>query len=891
MAASTSKSKLYDFLKGYEACSYTGSSLKEVQSSLFELLTDEIALHPLSDEEQFLAQNAIQSAFHSADSYITKFYRRMGSVKPENSLAVKEIADKAKEDSKALSHLLSLLLQGQTTPMECLGVGIVNSSNAVQSTMDICDKCPYYLKGFCILYSLQDDDSNNLFAELFNFKLGETRYLALSLLKLANGLLSIPSININNLSDYYMLFNHLLSLSKAFELMNPSGEARQIQIDETKELLTRKPLDAEAESYKRYESVLKEVFADIVDGKKAYIQDIKNALQVNKEFIHSKYDPERDPYYSLKGTGQSLFTHQHMSAISSIYELDLFADQFKEFDDFVGFNSPYKTKESSLDIERDKIFGIRTILINNPGKFKGRIIHIFDNPLQDRANYIHRRLKAVLDSMQCDCTANQDKGREFLRRETLTWNLTASADRPGIYNFDFSNATDTLDQHFQYLVLEFVFGTEIARFWDKVSKLRKYMKNSDGSYEGYDQNCGQPQGGLGSFDSFALAHHFIFLMDMKLAGMEDNRATDFYRVLGDDSTCNTIEPEYEYFNDEVIVKDEKDISRSILEMQHFDICKHFAGFIINYDKSESAHWNSEEAKLDFAKVTYRNGKFFSPLPFRLAMRYSHSTSAKLACAIWRGERRESHCREFMDQVLARIDDTTITSIVKSGLLPFLEPFQDSSIKFHTSWLSRTRYAITIAHLTMCLSFLTLDDRKRDFNYENDVDQGFIDLFKGTNISLDELADLPSNHKIWSVLELNSNFVHLLRQVYALEDANIDDKILALLISPLNRDIGETQWLLDELLELADTSRMLRLAKSNPDADISTIFPDVPTNYVRELTKFSNQFMSRGIAKKPREEAVLLESIKSILVSLDEILGYVHPVLVEKSPATPITERS
>lgn len=872
MATST-LSKLYGYLKGYETSCYTGAPKSEVANSIFELLADELSVL-FSDTDQALLKQIQNKIAKQVDAYLTKYFERMRKLK--TSIIVRDVADKAKADSSQLSKLMSLIVQGESKPMDCLGIGIM-STNTVKSVRDICDGCPYYLKHrFCILYqnSVEDEEDTQLDAELFDFKLPESVHLALAMLMLANSLITNLGVDLNKLTTYYMLFNHILVCSKVFELMNPSGEARQEQIDNAKSLLTCAPLDRNSDSYQKYLNVLYSVFEDVREGKKPYIKAMSRALIRNKEFISSPYDPEEDAYYSLKGTGQSLYTGIHESIVSSSLEVDYYRDLFNEFDAKVGFVSHYKDK-GDLDITQDLIYCIRTIMINNPGKFKGRIIHIFDNPIQDRANFIQRRTKSILASLLNDSTVEQDNGREFLRLKTLEWAVENSADKKiGIYNFDFSNATDTLDQYFQWEVLNFIFGPEVANFWDTVSKLPKYIQNVDGTYERYDQSCGQPQGGLGSFNAFALAHHFIFLMDMKILGFEHYTADEFYAVLGDDSTCNSIEPEIDYYDPEDPQYDSEGISRSSIEMLHMDICTQFAGFKVNYSKSESAHWDSLEAKLDFAKVTYRNGQFFSPIPFRLAMNYGKSHDAQLAVAIWRGERNEVNATKFMDLILRKVNNTTVTAIVKCGLLPYLEPFTDKSIEFNNAWLARVRYCSTVSHLNMMLACLTIADHTRDWADIDTFDRALSLLFTPKQIEL--ANDTDPNHKVFQVIERNEEILSLLKNIYSFEDQ--DDQILALLLSPLSASFANNDEFVDQLISLSRTSKILKLASKDSSVDVSTVFPDFDSNYSLQMRRFANQFVTRGIAKKPREEVVLFRSVLREMNQLDDLLGYVFPVI-------------
>lgn len=851
--------KLYDYLKGYETVGFTGSSKATVLKSLVDLIELESEMLQINPD---LLQPILSVLKSDMDLFLTKFYDRMHNQK--DHLKVPLMAEKAKADSSALSALVSLLLSGANCPMEdCFfsplaKAGEVDTDHAI----DLSINCPYYVKNkFCMIYSLESDD--NIYLEAIRFQLPEYKYLARACLRLFHFLLKELGVGLQNIIQFHMIFQYLITASKVYELMNPTGSARQVYIDSALECLTQEPLDRSSEKYQYYLGVLHDVFQDIRAGDKPYIQDISNALQRSDEFVKSKYKPSGDDYLSMKGTAQKKNTRVKYSLVSSAFEIDQYADQFKLYDDFVHFESHYR----SHDDTDQKIMSVRTILINNPGKFKPRIIHIFDNPLQDRCNYIHRRLQAILDGMDCDCTRHQDDGRTFLKNVTLEWAVSRDIEKPGVYCFDFSNATDTLDQGFQGEVLNFIFGPEVAHFWDQVSKLDKFIQFSDGSYHRYTQHCGQPQGGLGSFPAFALAHHFIFLMDMKLLGFEDRKPTEFYRVLGDDSVSTSMDPEIDFFDPNDPWIDGDGIPRSSIEELHFDICQEFAGFKINFSKSESAHWTSQEAKLDFAKVTFRNGILFTAIPFRLAMNFSKSYNSQLAVAIWRGERNDPKARSFMDLILKRSPSPDLAMIVKSGIVPFLDPFKEPGLMLNPSWESRVKYACALSHLTNGLTFMSLTDSERADPRGDTFTRAFSSLFSDRQMTA--LDSVDPNHKVFRVIEENYQILELLSRIY--EEIDPDERFWILACSPLGEDTMSGP-MFDCLYDLAKTNDLLRKAKANPAVDVSQVFPDFDMKFMRSLQQLSGKFLTRGITKKPREEAMILRNILDIMEAVSDILG-------------------
>jgi hypothetical protein len=791
-----------------------------------------------------------------------------------------ELADLSKKDSSSLSDLLSAIMTGATREIGTLAICPVKSEQ-IATIIDICnDKCPYYLNHkFCILYDFIDNEDGDTDYRFINFHLQEYKYLAHAMVILSSHLVRKDGISVNGLVHYHMLFEFLITMGKIFELMNPSDEIRQKYLDEAEEMLTSEPLNVDDEDYQFYDNILQEVFDDITEGKKAYIRDMRYAIDQTGEFIHSKFNPRYDYYTSLKGTAQSKYTKISKSLISSVLEVDINKDKYSEYDEHIGYISYYPSKDLDFNGE---IPTTRTILINNPGKFKPRIIHIGDNPTQDRCAYIHRRLKRLLHFLPEDSTEDQERGRSFLQRLTAEWFLEQDKlQKRGIYCFDFSNATDTLDQHFQHRVLEFIFDPIVANFWDKVSQNDKYIQIVQGGYKLYHQTCGQPQGLLGSFDAFALAHHFIFLMDMKLLGLEEHSAKEFYSILGDDSVCNSIAPEFEYFPPDNRQQDEVGIQRSDVELVHFRICEKFAGFKVNYDKSDSTHWDSGEAKLDFAKVTYRNGRLFTPIPFRLAMNFSSGQSAKLAVAIWRGDRRDPYAKDYMDLILESCDPI-IGYIVKSGQIPYLDQFKDDSLIYNESWLARLRYATAVVHLSMALCFSVVEDRERDkapfdlfertinqfFLKENSKGKSYVDTQLKQRV-LNQANNVDPRHKFFMIMEENADIINLMHDIY--DQNSLDDKYLTLACSTLGEEFLQDQ-LFDCLYNLGTVRKTMILAKTNPEVDVSQVFPDFNKEMSRKLIQFSEKLMTRGIAKKPREKVSVLNGEISLLGELDGILG-------------------
>jgi hypothetical protein len=363
-------------------------------------------------------------------------------------------------------------------------------------------------------------------------------------------------------------------------------------------------------------------------------------------------------------------------------------------------------------------------------------------------------------------------------------------------------------------------------------------------------------------------------MDMKIMGFEDYDSVDFYRILGDDSACCSIVPEISIFSPGEQVTDKEGILRSDLEMIHFDICENFAGFIVNYDKSDSCHWDSDEAKLDFAKVTFRNGKLFSPVPFRLAMSYSKSLESRLAVAIWRGDRQDTSCVPFMDQVLTGVKPE-IVDLIKCGEIPHLKAFADNRY-YNDSWLARVRYAVAHSYLSAALAFCCIKAEARNNMKSDDVfDRALRSLF--TRKLLDKVDNVDPNHKSMLVVYRNAQVIDMIKQVYGYDD--FDERFIAFCYTSIGTKAIDG-GLFEILYELATTSDLIRRAKSSDKVDVSEVFPDFDYRYSKKLKELSDSTLILGSTRRPREVTEIFKSIFVTLEDMDLALGSLPRVRLE-----------
>jgi hypothetical protein len=800
---------------------------------------------------------------------------------PSDSLKVKSLAEQSKKSFKQLEDLVSKVLSVDSCPLEQIGFMNV-TDNATPK--DICNQCPWYLTNqkHCIMYL--PINSEEFEFQILQYSVCEYKYLELAILKLVYYLYNKQNVKLSLMNIHHDLFTCILSCGHIYELMNPTGEAREEYIQSTLDLLRSERLDYSTEDYQNYLSLLHEVFNDIQSSRLPYIQEMRSALNSLSSFLHSKFDEDRDYYYSMKGTGQNGYTKEGCSLQSSAFEVDVHKKdpRVATFDRFIGYESHYSVAPDY------PITTIRTIAINNPSKFKTRIIHIADNPLQDRCNWLQHRLSVFLDKLKSDSTTRQDQGREFLRNLTLKWYVTGNIqERIGIYCTDFSNATDTIDQKFTHEVLTFIFGTpEIADFWDYCSELDKELCHADGTKEVYHQESGQPQGLLASFDIFALCHHFLFLMDMKENGLENRLASEYYRVLGDDAIYNTIVSELNYIDHEDPLHDDAGIERSSLELSHFDKCCKFAGLIINYDKSNSTHYDSFEAKLDFAKVTYRNGELFSPIPFRLAMRYSQSFDDMFAVLLWRADRGDiDKALKQLDIALSVIDESKRSlyyDIIRCGEIPYLDQLADRR-EYPPDWINLLRYSIGMSLLTVGLASVIETDRSKSQHGFDLIDESLDTIF--TPSQKLRIDNIDPNHKLMVLLETNARVVQALHDIY--NENDFDDRFMAMIVSSLFQDENEEiTWLVYELARVKNL--LYQVLKSDRPIVAEFGLPTLGStrDLQKDLRQFSNRFFTRGVTKRPRESAQMLRKIIDLMSEYSTVVAMLQEQNSEALQAKP-----
>lgn len=498
-----------------------------------------------------------------------------------------------------------------------------------------------------------------------------------------------------------------------------------------------------------------------------YLEEMVSAIVSVWRYCHSPFE-DRDYYIAstsdaasipeLKGPGSK------MSIIKSILEID--PCDGCEFDEATGYTSHYNKRYKPKNARFPWVI---TIHIPNPGKYKTRAIHLALSAIQDRCNYIHHRLAALLSRLPSDCTREQTRGISFIL--TLTDPYRREGQAYSILAYDWSNATDRLLQKFQEDCLGLVFDEKVVKFWHSVSSCEKIFKFKDHGERSYHQANGQPQGLLGSFEAFALAHHIMMLVTMYMSHRTEYRASEFYRVLGDDSVLTSIST---------------DLTNEVGEC-YCQVC-HWANVKVNRTKSTEILAYNSNALIEFAKVYAYNGEYFSPVPFRLATQCGKPSCDyySFAAALWmqrHGGNRKNWISGLIDKYYPKQEENKIArNILFSG---FIKSYADLGPEFQDIEMLQSDYALfcTLGYLyssiksSFCYSMLS-DKAKEKLGsktIKEEIDALEALLPKDLEHLLDRLED--NDHKFLIALQANQDREDLIKALF--NDLNSDQcKLLA-----------------------------------------------------------------------------------------------------------------
>lgn len=586
------------------------------------------------------------------------------------------------------------------------------------------------------------------------------------------------------------LANHILSIGRLYQLFNPSKTELDEEVISLKEMLEATDKGGENSPYhvvcleevkalfedcRRYTSLkakaaLGDQHARDEMNKIIYCRDFANALEKFRKIDWTFTD--EDWYCSNKSSPSRNKKYKDLKAslLKSGFEYDPFIGC--AFDQLTGYPSGYLSEEEAIKLGTT-VMEAMTKEITNPSKCKGRGIHLLFNAAQDRMNLIHRRLIKLLELLVEDCTKHQNRGVDFIKSKS-----SASKRKKGGYNLyasDFTNATDTLSQQVQELVLSEICPPEVVEFWHVIASMPKrlhlYGKRS-GEWPLFTQNSGQPQGALGSFDAFAIVHHVIMLCTMRSTGRSGMKAEDFYRVLGDDSAICTITSDRNCPTLEAL--QDKDFNpvwgRSVLD--NYFILSLWSNFKVNFDKTTVVRSDDPVALIDFAKVTVREGKTFSPIPVRLFyFAIGKSESDLLPGFLWNADHEGwVKFQPLRDKISSISDrpDWFLDSLYFSGVIPCFKniTIEDDSRDEVTEGRVALSYIVATIQQNIVFSFLPDSVKEamvREFDLKKSSYEAFVQSSKRARGQFEDLlTHLSSDHKIVYALVRNSEIEDCIR---------------------------------------------------------------------------------------------------------------------------------
>ena len=471
------------------------------------------------------------------------------------------------------------------------------------------------------------------------------------------------NIMIRVLRDYtcdigqkYEYLRVLASVSAIYNDIRPNKQEILSQEKEAIERLSQKPIITDFKTFiqKAQEegTVQREMYKTIktisrlADSSKTISQiprlyrDIVGAVrQLRAKFPDVNYDKANEPNYSFSSCGLYLEmkngkTQSIPALLASAYEEDWAKDYVPQFDNLTGFDLEYGQLREQV---AGKVTSFKELSISiEQKKFARRIIHITNNCVQDRLNFYHRRIAYLLKKMTCDCTFNQSKGIEFIRR--------ATEDKShNIYCLDWSKATDTMLSEVQGLVIKELvlhhYGDDRANIliscWLKLVRMQMTFKHNDGSYTKFYIESGQPQGFLSSFPAFALLHHIIMLTNYRMTYGVDIDPTKYYRVLGDDSGFLSIKrSKADFLRDNYIA-----LSNAIN---------------VECNPSKGYMFEGKDSPIgEFAKVKCVNGVYFTNTPLNIVSRAGLSTEDALKYILWL--KKYTDCDISKDNLLEKLE--------------------------------------------------------------------------------------------------------------------------------------------------------------------------------------------------------------------------------------------
>lgn len=537
----------------------------------------------------------------------------------------------------------------------------------------------------------------------------------------------------------------ICSIGRLYEDIRPNmAYVEKSEEESLARLCSTHELDHESIYYQK----LMELFDDIREGSKTYIRDISSALRRSELLTNQQYS-YRDYHLSMRKTGSRYKGKAYPGLYSALFESDQPTPESANFDDFTGYVSHYNQNPT----EQVDQPGGKTISIEQH-KVDRRIIHMGDNPRQDRLNYVHRRLQDFLNLLPEDCTKNQNRGVDFAKKVTDPAYRMQFGNN--VYSLDISKATDTIDLEFQELCLRLLFPDEIVDYWISISKSPRKFYFTNGKVSEYMQTCGQAQGYKSSFPSFAWCHHVVMRLLMLITDHTDMKPQDFYRVLGDDSIISCPD------TDELVLD------------QYISICQ-WINWSTNRSKGYVAHSSEQYAFAEFAKKRVLNGVINTPIPGKLILNAEKTANGTIGLFQWISTNYKAlYLRDVwknspkLSSMYNEDEISFIERVASCGLLPCFDGWKDQTEAKPQLIPDKEKMIYCMSYFLSKLDSTLVDQMLPDNLREvtkNGFDPSRLNYLFGT-VEEEELFDLAndSGNKYYEMIQLNADMIDYINHV-------------------------------------------------------------------------------------------------------------------------------
>jgi len=854
---------------------YDGPSMSLVYDSFMDCIKDLI---------NDLGLNPNQFQLKKIELYLSKFLKafRDESESKISGSEVKEFADLCKARRSDLLDLVNDMTRGKAPAFPGDYYIISNDAHRL-------DDISYYPNSFKgVLNYLKDVDYIMSYIKLKQSP-GFYVYLHKMLFTIISSFNISEEFYDQNEEKIIQILLLPVSLGQVYERMNPTPDVMEVYAQELLEQLRNESKDPSQEFW----DLFNQVALDIKSKKSSnniYVHNIIDALYKTKRKVDFSY--RNSDYYLTAKASTIAFKfddeknyHKVNSLFSSIIEVDNIKDidEVRRFDNYIGYQSGYWEAfqiPENLSINQGIVI---TSMIPNPGKYKPRGIHIGMNSIQDRCKYLHRIWAYFLNLIDSCCMIKHIKGVEFLKRVSLPQYRQDNMNN--IFVSDFSNATDTLNQEFQCKVIEVLFGEIFSDFWKVISKLpKKFRHPIDKQLEDYIQMTGQPQGLLGSFDAFSMAHIYLICMLMKKFHMEKIPLSETAVILGDDSVVS-------YPQD----RESKGLYSTTFYEYHSWLCQEVS-LIKNDSKTGKSFFDStgdySHKVLDFAKISIRDGVFITPIPYGLLSSYSKKRGfTDIQLTLWLNSKGLTYNKLLYSQILRAYNDypyemISVLSIVSSGEIGFLKEFKNEGIysKIDRSISGLSLYSFYINQLKRTFLSSILSDSKKDKIDEGTsfIDKAFKALdedFYNSNKLTKLLPLVPCNHKYNIMLQENMQLAEDLQTVLSSPNLEELSTNLAIMINEDYKPLFE-YWI--------TLNKEINKCIEEDDENIWQLFSYQDYSAFKDLSDPLKNFQIKSMTKESSNSTKLLKSsaketfhiIKKSRVLSQDFIDCITPVIQE-----------